>query len=94
MTRYVVGNEFLNNIEMIKEYVTNQHALMDDFVEKYPDIVNVVHYEDLVDNPRQTLKQACGLCGIPDLSGTLPPIGNDVGCGEHYRPFFFPNRST
>ncbi len=55
--------------------------------EKFPDIVRVVNYEDMVADPAGTLRVAAELCGLPMPEGPAPSVGDDRGCAEPYREF-------
>ena len=88
MTKYANENHLLYNIGTINKYISNQFALMDDLAQKYPDIVRIIKYEDLVTDVDGSMKQVTELCGIADHDRPFPSVGNDQGCAELYREFF------
>ncbi len=59
--------------------------MMDLLAEKFPDIVRVIRYEEMVTDPPAALRAAAELCGLPMVHGPLPALGDDRGCAEPYR---------
>jgi hypothetical protein len=55
--------------------------------EKFPDIVRVVHYEDMIGDPMVCLRTAAELCGLSVPNGLLPTVAGDPGCSAPYRQF-------
>ena len=53
--------------------------------ELWPDIVRLIHYEDMVADPAAALRIASDLCGIPMQHSPLPELGDDRGCAAPYR---------
>ena len=87
MRKYALGNAYGYDLPAIRDHITWYHEMIDVLAEKLPDITRVVHYEDIVADPRAALGVVAELCGIPMDHGPLPNIGDDRGCAEPYREF-------
>jgi tetratricopeptide (TPR) repeat protein len=85
MLRYHRGNAYAYDLKSAREHVVWYHRMMDLLAEKFPDIVRVVRYEDMVTDPPAALRAAADLCGLPMVHGSLPAIGDDRGSAEPYR---------
>jgi len=85
MRRYVRGNLYSYDLRAAREHVVRYHQMIDLVAEKLPDIVRVIHYEDMIADPAAALRVAADLCGLPMTQRPLPPIGDDRGCAEPYR---------
>jgi len=53
--------------------------------EKFPDIVRVIHYEDMIADPTACLRTAAELCGLSIPSGFFPTVAGDPDCSAPYR---------
>jgi tetratricopeptide (TPR) repeat protein len=87
MRKYAFGNPYGYDLAAIRNHITWYHEMIDVLAEKLPLISRVVHYEDMVADPRAALSVAAELCGLPMKHGPLPNIGDDRGCAEPYRDF-------
>ena len=87
MRKYAFGNPYGYDLAAIRDHITWYHEMIDVLAEKLPHITRVVHYEDIVADPRAALDVAAELCGVPMEHGPLPDIGDDRGCAEPYRDF-------
>ena len=87
MRHYDKGNAYAYDLKSARDHVMWYHQMMDLLAEKLPDIVRVIHYEDMVADPAAVLRVAADLCGLPMPEGALPPIGDDRGCAAPYRQF-------
>ena len=87
MRHYTRGNAYSYNLDAAREHVVWYHNMMDVLAEKLPNIVRIVHYEDMVADPAAALRIAAELCGITPSEAALSPIGDDRGCAEPYREF-------
>jgi tetratricopeptide (TPR) repeat protein len=87
MRKYARGNAYAYDLASIRTYVTWYHQMMDLLAEKLPDIVRVIHYEEMVADPAAALRMAADLCGLPVAGGPLPAVGDDRGCSVPYRQF-------
>jgi tetratricopeptide (TPR) repeat protein len=87
MRKYAKGNAYSYDLGAVRTYVTWYHQVMDLLAEKLPDIVRIIHYEDMVADPAGALRVAANLCGLPMTTGPLPVVGDDRGCAAPYRQF-------
>jgi tetratricopeptide (TPR) repeat protein len=87
MARYRQGNAHAYDLKTIREYLTDYHEGIDALAEKLPNIVRVIHYEDMVADPAAALRTALELCGLTMPEKPLPDIGDDRGCALPYREF-------
>jgi tetratricopeptide (TPR) repeat protein len=87
MRRYASGNSYSYDLKSARDHILWYHQMMDVLAEKLPDIVRIIHYEDMVADPAGALRVAADLCGLPMHDGPLPPTGDDRGCAEPYRQF-------
>jgi tetratricopeptide (TPR) repeat protein len=87
MQSYKSGNAYAYDINSIHEHVTWYHKMMDAMVEKYPDIVRIVTYEDMVDNPAKVVGEAASLCGLRSPKAGSMQIPDDRGCAGNYIEF-------
>jgi len=85
MRRYARGNVYAYDLKATRDYVLWYHQMVDLLAEKFPEIVRVVHYEDMVVRPAVALRAAADLCGLPMTERSLPPLGDDRGSAEPYR---------
>jgi Flp pilus assembly protein TadD len=85
--RYPVGNAYSFDLKAARGYVAWYHQMTDLMAEKFPDIVRVIDYEDMIANPAAAVRVAADLCGLPKTDGPLPQVGDDRGCAEPYHDF-------
>ena len=76
------------DLKAIKDHLNWYNAMIDLTAEKLADIAEVVRYEDMVDAPATTLRNAAKLCGLSTNDRPTPPLPNDRGCSAPYRNFF------
>jgi tetratricopeptide (TPR) repeat protein len=87
MRKYGRGNAYAYDLKTIREHLTWCHDMMDALAEKFPNIVRIIHYEDMVADPAAALRTALELCGLTMPEKPLPDIGDDRGCALPYREF-------
>jgi tetratricopeptide (TPR) repeat protein len=87
MREYQEGNPYGYDIKAAREHILWQHQISDLMAEKFPDIVRIVHYEDMIANPMICLQTAAKLCGLSAPNGLLPTVAGDPGCSAPYRQF-------
>jgi Flp pilus assembly protein TadD len=87
MKQYERGNPYAYDLNAIRGHIEWYNQMIDLLAQKFPKISRVVHYEDMVADPLATLRIAAELCGVPVLSETLPPIGDDRDCAKPYQKF-------
>jgi hypothetical protein len=61
--------------------------MIDLMAQKFPEIVRVINYEEMVADPAAALRTAAEIRGLPMSDEPLPPIGDDRGCAAPYRQF-------
>ena len=82
-TRYpqaVVTQSYEKDIEWYNDMM---HAMKS----KFPDIVHVVNYKDMVEDPQGTLNSMADICGLPHPQGQIAPVPDDRGCAEPYKEY-------
>jgi tetratricopeptide (TPR) repeat protein len=87
MRSYQSGNAYAYRIESIREHITWYHKMMDVMVNKYPDIVRIVNYEDMIDDPMHVRDEAARLCNVPNLRKEAIRIPDDRGYANNYIKF-------
>ncbi len=85
MRKYQEGNAYGYDLATAREHITWYHQMIDLMVEKFPDLVRVIHYEDLVEEPAKALRIAASLCGLSVPETPAAAIAGDVGCAAPYR---------
>ncbi|NOZ33630.1 MAG: tetratricopeptide repeat protein [Alphaproteobacteria bacterium] len=84
MRKYLSKNTYGYDLGTIREHIIWYHQMIDMFAEKLPDIVRVVHYEQMVSDPGAVRSTLADLCALAPPSGPLPEIGDDRGCAKPY----------
>jgi len=87
MRRYRSDNAYAYNIRTIHEHINWYHQMIDLLAQKFPDIVRVIQYEDVIADPAAALRMVAALCGLPMTEKPLPVPGDDRDCSEPYREF-------
>jgi len=85
MRNYKRGNFYASDLNDIRDYLAWCHEMMDAMAEKMPGISQVTTYEDMIADPKATLAQVCDLLDRSVGDAVLPQLGDDRGCGLHYR---------
>src|SRR5262249_36597442 len=86
--KYRTGeNVYSYDVKAARDHVAWYHQMMDLMAKKFPDIVRIINYEDMVANPAAAVRVAADLCGLPRTDGPLPEVGDDRGCAEPYHDF-------
>jgi tetratricopeptide (TPR) repeat protein len=85
MRDYQGGNQYGYNLRAAREHILWHHQMIDLMAVKFPDIVRVIHYEDMIADPISCLRTAAELCGLSIPSGLLPAIAGDPDCSAPYR---------
>jgi hypothetical protein len=55
--------------------------------EKFPDIVHLISYEQMVENPQATLSDIAEFVGLAMSKHDIFPIHDDRGCAQPYIQF-------
>jgi tetratricopeptide (TPR) repeat protein len=73
------------NLKSAREHITWYHQMMQLMADKFPDIVRILDYEDIVARPAATFEVVTQLCDQPMPDIKLPEVVGDVGCATPYR---------
>lgn len=85
MREYQAGNPYAYDLNATREHILWCHEMTDLMVRQFPEIVRVVHYEEMIANPIACLRTAAELCGLSIPDGPLPTVGGNPGCSAPYR---------
>jgi tetratricopeptide (TPR) repeat protein len=85
LRKYSRGNAYSYNLKAVREHVIWYYQMIDRLAEKLPNVVRVIQYEEMVADPAQALRVAADLCELPFRDMPVPTLGDDRGCGAHYR---------
>lgn len=85
MKHYRSGHPYAYDLAAIYRYITWYHAMMDETARRYPEIVRIISYEDMIADPRRVLATVADLCGLTRAEGAIPALGDDRGAAEPYR---------
>jgi tetratricopeptide (TPR) repeat protein len=85
MREYQAGNPYAYDLKAARQHISWQHQIIDLMAEKFPDIVRVIQYEDMLANLMVYLRTAAELCGLSIPNGLLPTVAGDPGCSAPYR---------
>jgi tetratricopeptide (TPR) repeat protein len=80
-------NVYSYDLKAARDHVVWYHQMMDLMAKKFPDIVRIINYEDMVANPAAAVRVAASLCGLSQTDGPLLDVGDDRGCAEPYHDF-------
>jgi tetratricopeptide (TPR) repeat protein len=85
MRRYRVGNIYSYDLKAARDHVLWYHEMMDLLAAKFPTIVRVIRYEEMIADPAAALRVTADLCDLP-VTGRVPPqLHDDRGCAAPYR---------
>jgi tetratricopeptide (TPR) repeat protein len=73
------------NLKSARDHITWYDQTMHLMAEKFPDIVRILSYEDIVAQPGAAVELVTQLCDQPTPDITLPELVGDVGCATPYR---------
>lgn len=85
MKKYQSGHHYSYDLAAAREYVNWYHDMMDEFTKKFPSIIRVVKYEEMIASPAAALHVASDLCNLPEYRGEMPALGDDRGASAPYR---------
>ena len=87
MRKYGEANAYAYDLKAAREHILWYHEMIDLMAAKFPNIVRVVHYEDMIADPDLTLRMAADLCDISIHDRRSAIIAGDPGCAAPYREF-------
>ena len=85
MTKYLAANSYAYDLKAIYQYLRWYDQMIDLTVEKVPEIVRVVRYENMVSGPAAVRDAIAGLCGLSADAPPMPELGDDRECASPYR---------
>jgi len=85
MKHYRSGHPYAYDLAAIYRYIAWYHAMMDETARRYPEIVWIISYEDMIADPRRVLATVADLCALTRAEGAIPSLGDDRGAAEPYR---------
>ena len=85
MREYQGGNPYAYDLKAAREHILWHHQVADLMAEKFPDIVRVIHYEDMIADPAACMRTGTELCGLSIPSGRSPSVSGDPNCSAPYR---------
>jgi hypothetical protein len=85
--RYKAANFYSYDLRAARDHILWYHEMMDRLTERFPKLVRVISYEDMVADPAAAVRVAAELCGLPVCKGAFPPVGHDCGCAAPYWRF-------
>jgi len=86
MRKYQGGTVFYGyDLKAARDHIQWFNQMMHLMADKFPDLVRILNYEDIVADPATALRTVAHLCDVemPDI--TIPKISGDVGCASPYR---------
>jgi tetratricopeptide (TPR) repeat protein len=83
--RYNRGYAYTYDVKAAYDYVTWYNEMLELLAQTFPDQVRILHYEDIVAAPVETVRSAAQLCGLTVPDVPLPNIEDDRGCAAPYR---------
>jgi tetratricopeptide (TPR) repeat protein len=84
MRNYTSGNPYGADLKAARDHVLWFNEMIDLLAEKFPTIVRVIRYEDMIRNPTGALRVIADLCQLP-MPDKSPSISGDVDCAAPYR---------
>jgi tetratricopeptide (TPR) repeat protein len=85
MRRYTTGNAYGYDLKAARDHILWYGEMTDLMAEKFPNIVRVIRYEEMVADPAAALRTAAQLCGLPAPVGPPPLLAGDAGRAGAYR---------
>lgn len=86
-SNYRQSNAYSYSIRTIRQYIEWYTQIMLSMKEKFPDIVHLISYEQMVENPQATLSDIAEFVGLAMSKHDILPIHDDRGCAQPYIQF-------
>jgi Flp pilus assembly protein TadD len=87
MRKYAAANVYAYDLRALRDHLLWYHDMIDLLSDKFPGVTCVVHYEDMVAEPLQTLRKAARFCGLSADGIDAAAIAGDRGCATPYLEF-------
>jgi len=94
MRQYTKGNAYAYDLHAARDYILWYSDMIGTMAGKFPDIVRIINYEDMVRDPATALASVAALCGLPTPAAAPLTINGDIGCAAPYRQFMAAGLST
>jgi hypothetical protein len=75
------------SVDSIYSLIEWYYKMIDVIAELLPDLSRIIHYEDMIEDPKAALDIACEVCGVALYTGDLPELGDDRGAGAPYKEY-------
>ena len=85
MRSYQGGNAYAYSLPTIKQHIAWYHHMMDAAADKFPDIVRIVSYEDMIVDANGVVGKIAKLCGLKPTKKNIMPKYDDRGCAKPYQ---------
>lgn len=86
-TNYSTKNGYSYNLKTIKRHIEWYNDMMHAMKSKFPNIVRVVAYDDMLEDPDSTLNSVADFCGLPRHKEKIGVVPDDRGCAQPYLEF-------
>lgn len=87
MRQYTKGNAYAYDLKTARDYILWYRDMSNLMVDKFPNVVRIIAYEEMVTDPAAARATAAELCGLPASDAPLPAISSDIGCAAPYHRF-------
>lgn len=85
MRKYRDKNFYAYRLESIRDHLLWYHQMIDEMQKKYPDIVRIVQYEDMVANTEEVVSGVLEFCGLDPASASGLKAPDDRGFARPYK---------
>jgi hypothetical protein len=84
--QYLKGHFYSYNLNAARDHINWYNAMIDLVAKKFPALVRVIRYEDILENRDAVLDEVAELCGTTLKRHVDASIGDDRGCSIAYIP--------
>jgi hypothetical protein len=85
MRKYTGGNAYGYDLKAARDHILWYGEMTDLMAEKFPNIVRVIRYEEMIADPAAASRIAAQMCGLAPPAGPPQTLAGDIGCAEPYR---------
>lgn len=85
MRKYRDKNFYAYRLESIRDHLLWYHQMIDEMQKKYPNIVRIVQYEDMVANTEKVVSGVLEFCGLNPASASGLKAPDDRGFARPYK---------
>lgn len=87
LRKYRAGNPYAYDLKAARDHILWYHQMIDLMVEKFPRIVRVIRYEDMITDPATASLTTAELCGLLVSERPAGTVTGDLECAVPYRHF-------